>query len=159
MIRRQPDSTRTYTLFPYTTLFRSHDILFYSHAPENGRFLRQIAKPQNGSAVHGQRRNVVAVQQDAPRIGLHKTHDGIKAGSFARSIGTEQANNLSLGDRQRYIGQDRPLVIVFGDGHNRQPAGLRSFGTGGVGPVYDAKIVNSRSLVSPPSDMISIDQK
>src|SRR3546814_12421068 len=25
MIRRPPRSTRTYTLFPYTTLFRSHD--------------------------------------------------------------------------------------------------------------------------------------
>src|SRR3546814_1923426 len=57
-------------------------------------------------------------------------------------IGTEQANNLSLGDRQRYIGQDRPLVIVFGDGHDRQPAGLRLCGQGGVGPVYDAKIVH-----------------
>src|SRR3546814_751754 len=64
-------------------------------------------------------------------------------------IGTEQANNLSLGDRQRYIRQDRPFVIVFGDGHDRQPAGLRLCGQGGFRPVYDAKIVHSRSLVSP----------
>src|SRR3546814_12198093 len=28
MIRRPPRSTRTYTLFPYTTLFRSQEILF-----------------------------------------------------------------------------------------------------------------------------------
>src|SRR3546814_16414552 len=27
MIRRPPRSTRTYTLFPYTTLFRSQDVL------------------------------------------------------------------------------------------------------------------------------------
>src|SRR3546814_18233028 len=26
MIRRPPKSTRTYTLFPYTTLFRSHQV-------------------------------------------------------------------------------------------------------------------------------------
>src|SRR3546814_17332931 len=33
MIRRPPRSTRTYTLFPYTTLFRSvvKDIPFYTH--------------------------------------------------------------------------------------------------------------------------------
>src|SRR3546814_8805449 len=28
MIRRPPRSTRTDTLFPYTTLFRSHDLVF-----------------------------------------------------------------------------------------------------------------------------------
>src|SRR3546814_10663815 len=31
MIRRPPRSTRTYTLFPYTTLFRSHAIFVLPH--------------------------------------------------------------------------------------------------------------------------------
>src|SRR3546814_10820655 len=31
MIRRLPRSTRTYTLFPYTTLFRSQDVLTLKH--------------------------------------------------------------------------------------------------------------------------------
>src|SRR3546814_9195825 len=31
MIRRPPRSTRTYTLFPYTTLFRSHRALLCHH--------------------------------------------------------------------------------------------------------------------------------
>src|SRR3546814_8483614 len=39
MIRRPPRSTRTDTLFPYTTLFRSHRERRWpkSHAPEGGR--------------------------------------------------------------------------------------------------------------------------
>src|SRR3546814_20001399 len=35
MIRRPPRSTRTDTLFPYTTLFRSHDVLNNEHALED----------------------------------------------------------------------------------------------------------------------------
>src|SRR3546814_8903424 len=35
MIRRPPRSTRTYTLFPYTTLFRSQDGAAYSPSVEN----------------------------------------------------------------------------------------------------------------------------
>src|SRR3546814_19001534 len=38
MIRRPPRSTRTDTLFPYTTLFRSHKAIerkFFSHADPN----------------------------------------------------------------------------------------------------------------------------
>src|SRR3546814_14826330 len=35
MIRRPPRSTRTDTLFPYTTLFRSHAALLV-HLPQNG---------------------------------------------------------------------------------------------------------------------------
>src|SRR3546814_11933610 len=34
MIRRPPRSTRTYTLFPYTTLFRSRDFTALSEATE-----------------------------------------------------------------------------------------------------------------------------
>src|SRR3546814_14083256 len=34
MIRRPPTSTRTYTLFPYTTLFRSHRIHAADHFAE-----------------------------------------------------------------------------------------------------------------------------
>src|SRR3546814_15237590 len=41
MIRRPPRSTRTDTLFPYTTLFRSHDLLVGVMARGNARSLRR----------------------------------------------------------------------------------------------------------------------
>src|SRR3546814_4760112 len=39
MIRRPPRSTRTDTLFPYTTLFRSHDITHFQCTPSMASFL------------------------------------------------------------------------------------------------------------------------
>src|SRR3546814_19556844 len=43
MIRRPPRSTRTDTLFPYTTLFRSNA------GVEPGRFFRLIVEPETGA--------------------------------------------------------------------------------------------------------------
>src|SRR3546814_17735040 len=125
IVRLPPRSTRTDTLFPYATLFRScgtqaakaeftqqllqpigagclvrfckiqhrHDLLFYSHAPANGRFLRQIATPQTVSAALRQRRTVFALQQDAPPIGLHKPPARLKPRSLSPSISTATPKN------------------------------------------------------------------
>src|SRR3546814_6220546 len=49
MIRRPPRSTRTDTLFPYTTLFRSPGRIMLSDA-ELDRYARQIILPQFGGA-------------------------------------------------------------------------------------------------------------
>src|SRR3546814_1501580 len=43
MIRRPPRSTRTYTLFPYTTLFRSHLISSLSRAPTFENSIENLA--------------------------------------------------------------------------------------------------------------------
>src|SRR3546814_11020497 len=51
MIRRPPRSTRTDTLFPYTTLFRSHAKLFRAAAKATGvddAWLRAIAHAESG---------------------------------------------------------------------------------------------------------------
>src|SRR3546814_10581566 len=43
MIRRPPRSTRTDTLFPYTTLFRSHGQLGQPHPRRSGRYCLERA--------------------------------------------------------------------------------------------------------------------
>src|SRR3546814_3319036 len=43
MIRRPPRSTRTDTLFPYTTLFRSYFSLYVDEVQHFGRGMRQVA--------------------------------------------------------------------------------------------------------------------
>src|SRR3546814_10880851 len=58
MTRRPPRSTRTYTLFPYTTLFRSprhpfQRAVFRRHQPE---FLREFTRRDIIIAQHRQRR-------------------------------------------------------------------------------------------------------
>src|SRR3546814_19997988 len=60
MIRRPPRSTRTDTLFPYTTLFRSH--LAFAHRVEE-----ELEVPQR-PAERGEQ--VVQEQRGAPAIGV-----------------------------------------------------------------------------------------
>src|SRR3546814_2336939 len=48
MIRRPPRSTRTDTLFPYTTLFRSDDKLHQCKPAPRRLFLKEIPRPLGG---------------------------------------------------------------------------------------------------------------
>src|SRR3546814_17500053 len=91
MIRRPPRSTRTYTLFPYTTLFRSEYVLhdaddgladgraddrrdaghvsvealqYASVARIGGRLLRELRA--NPDADHARRHGLLAVDDPAP---------------------------------------------------------------------------------------------
>ena len=41
-------------------------------------------------------RNVLAVDQDAPRLGRQQTEDGLEQGRLAAAIGPEQAQDLAL---------------------------------------------------------------
>src|SRR3546814_15586172 len=53
MIRRPPRSTRTDTLFPYTTLFRSPPEWHHGDRPRSSTFLRHIAQPvEIGDQLH-----------------------------------------------------------------------------------------------------------
>src|SRR3546814_16884994 len=97
MIRRPPRSTRTDTLFPYTTLFRSRSCRF-RRCGERGDDARGIANPSENAALGGDhsQRNLVefgeigtrAVRQheavDAPVIGFaHRGMDTYLGGDAA----------------------------------------------------------------------------
>src|SRR3546814_19135849 len=71
MIRRPPRSTRTDTLFPYTTLFRSH-------VPELGRLVVDL------------------VEADAHEIHEHQLGDRTQAGDRGAGSGTDDG---ALGNR------------------------------------------------------------
>src|SRR3546814_11314136 len=53
MIRRPPRSTRTDTLFPYTTLFRSVQEELCRGEPPEGRYLAEPDRPAGAAAGHG----------------------------------------------------------------------------------------------------------
>src|SRR3546814_16662339 len=92
MIRRPPRSTRTDTLFPYTTLFRSSDRIDYLVEP--GSRPRTIAQTMNKAGIHvnedafvilarltGQDKQLQAgayeaVQGDSPRVLLERMASG-----------------------------------------------------------------------------------
>src|SRR3546814_1788846 len=85
MIRRPPRSTRTYTLFPYTTLFRSHIAAATSQCRQ-----RLAVEPQN-AAIWGLLPSALAVGGDINEAGK----------SLARAIAsdqTEPAYHVQMGE-------------------------------------------------------------
>src|SRR3546814_2056334 len=87
MIRRPPRSTRTHTLFPYTTLFRSHVAVdIAGHDEAHGAHHRE----QHGAAVGDQR------QRDAD----HREH--------AHDHGhVEEDIKEEVADQPEFLGQHR----------------------------------------------------
>src|SRR3546814_3838688 len=57
------------------------DILLDRHAAKDRGLLGQIAEAEDRAAIHRQSRDVGAVEHDAPRVGLHQSHDRIEARS------------------------------------------------------------------------------
>src|SRR3546814_5028075 len=69
MIRRPPRSTRTDTLFPYTTLFRSHRVVAGTHV----RRKRQDQRCEIARIVSGQNRLATHVRELLGKAGLKAT--------------------------------------------------------------------------------------
>src|SRR3546814_2206132 len=70
MIRRPPRSTRTDTLFPYTTLFRSHRVVVFERVRKFAGVLHQRA-----AAVHLLRGLDQQVGQRRMQVGMRKQFD------------------------------------------------------------------------------------
>src|SRR3546814_9451219 len=83
MIRRPPRSTRTYTLFPYTTLFRSaHASAPHSGAPhhKNLRTLRAQADHGYASSAAGRGELAPRSPREAHRAVPDRGQSAVKAG-------------------------------------------------------------------------------
>src|SRR3546814_9486746 len=63
MIRRPPRSTRTYTLFPYTTLFRSGDPALEIESQGQAVCPRLVGEANDDIGVAGDRRPIIFVEQ------------------------------------------------------------------------------------------------
>src|SRR3546814_9627667 len=81
MIRRPPISTRTDTLFPYTTLFRSH----HRRGAGRRRLAHLLDLDQAHAAVRGDRQLVVVAEardRDAGLVGGLDDHRALGRGQF-----------------------------------------------------------------------------
>src|SRR3546814_10955223 len=99
MIRRPPSSTRTDTLFPYTTLFRSFGalVLFVSHLKLQSAFARGI-----GESLHA------AVEQETATV---ENYLGDAGG--LRALGDPAAHILrGLGGRAGSLGALLALAVL-----------------------------------------------
>src|SRR3546814_1573078 len=110
MIRRPPRSTRTDTLFPYTTLFRSHSFSFAGTGRRtpilvsvDGRDQPEISRVRTSPMIRPARtRKTVTTNMTAiivarvvgGRSGLQKSPNGDRARSEARSRSEEHTSEL-----------------------------------------------------------------
>src|SRR3546814_18991444 len=67
MIRRPPRSTRTDTLFPYTTLFRSAQFTRITRLTQDTRY-RVAAAIAKGREIDLHKRNPIEVRQKFPQV-------------------------------------------------------------------------------------------
>src|SRR3546814_20453097 len=103
MIRRPPRSTRTDTLFPYTTLFRSHREQAILPALQSALILAEDARAfleQHDATVIG----IDVARDDAGRIARHgAVHRGLEGAGDDRASGDEV---VAVADHARRGGAD-----------------------------------------------------
>src|SRR3546814_1005894 len=87
MIRRPPRSTRTDTLFPYTTLFRSRDARPSTasyRADRRCRPLRSPADPASSGSVMMERHQILELMGDLKLAGMRHAYDEVIADAIKR---------------------------------------------------------------------------
>src|SRR3546814_19031490 len=99
MIRRPPRSTRTDTLFPYTTLFRSaavgvvddvrHAVVVADHHHHDARDVDQVADLQPGCRLHALVAAVAGVEGEA----VQRRADALRTG-VSRPLHADTAVDL-----------------------------------------------------------------
>src|SRR3546814_3752102 len=137
MIRRTPRSTRTYTLFPYTTLFRSRHPSFAPFVP-----LSRV--PTSGgqavlveSAALDDRREVpaLALQQgdviqrvvvDHDQIGPGARLDDAELAGPPHHLGADQGRRADDLQRRYHLGADRELPALLVEQGERKSTRLNS---------------------------------
>src|SRR3546814_6999600 len=92
MIRRPPRSTRTDTLFPYTTLFRSL---------EDGVALRDEADSVANVVLRGPAGDVGTAITHAARCRLQQAEDGPQPRRLAGAVVPEYQDDVAFADGQR----------------------------------------------------------
>src|SRR3546814_20119028 len=133
-IRRPPRSTRTDTLFPYTTLFRSQ------RRPERPRQrAARLAEADQGRRTA--RKSLEPIDQSEARhrvqpfdagrwVGVERRRIGDSRRQPARQLGVERGQRTGRGrrfadDRRGGLGQDRKSVVVGKSGSVRVETGGR----------------------------------
>ncbi len=90
-----------------------HDVVPHAQLAEYRGLLGQVADALAGATVHGQRRDVLAVDGDAAAIGRHQAHDHVKAGGLAGAVGTEQADDFATLDFQGNVDYHLLLFVAL----------------------------------------------
>src|SRR3546814_5414720 len=111
MIRRPPRSTRTDTLFPYTTLFRSVQT---QPTRTPGLASQKIARPHCFAAILLQERLQPRVLAPAPRLRRRSsTHHPARPGSTSPYCRASRASDIPSSIPSFWNSRDLCVLIVF----------------------------------------------
>src|SRR3546814_6390883 len=120
MIRRPPRSTRTDTLFPYTTLFRSHDVYGLVHHIDRVVDERHlVVQQQTGPQLGGDRDVAALVGQAALVVDLDLVDD---FAHVAHAPG--QPGRLDPRLRLRHAAGQQHPALLHGEGDARIQVGV-----------------------------------
>src|SRR3546814_2248343 len=91
MIRRPPRSTRTDTLFPYTTLFRSNGL-------SSGAHRRRVEKPRDRRALQSSVRDAVDAVPECRCLGLRLAVplDMLARDAHAAPLAVERVQRIAM---------------------------------------------------------------
>src|SRR3546814_9496321 len=92
MLRRPPRSTRTYTLFPYTTLFRSQILRRRYEPGSTGFVIDHLAKVLAGGHAIGAEQLRYSIKRDC--AGLVQAHGNGLIGRFRSEEHTSELQSL-----------------------------------------------------------------
>ena len=109
------------------------DVVLDRQPAKDRHFLRQIADPQTGAAVHRQAGHVLPVDDDMAAVGGNQPGDVVKAGRLARTVGAEKRHHLPPREVERDIADHRTLAIALAQVFDLQPGRAPGDGQDGTG--------------------------
>src|SRR3546814_13309985 len=110
LMRRQPRATRTDTLFPYTTLFRSHRKALRMYRPQLDRIRMQDRQAIDLRTPYPWRACRQMLDDNAIPVPARCERDVIKRDRFAAGRGDPQRDNARVADRtSQWQPRDRTL--------------------------------------------------
>src|SRR3546814_20853016 len=99
MIRRPPRSTRTDTLFPYTTLFRSDQVA------------REIAADCADRAAYGSLRNLALASHRVGDAGACGSHQRRREGNARDTLGNRHTHSFPIWGLKRWTNRSPARLV------------------------------------------------
>src|SRR3546814_14315267 len=130
MIRRPPISTRTYTLFPYTTLFRSAVDRNLRAEPSDGQRGRQRLNHDKDAKRHPEPKPKHLAEQEATHTESSEQCEDVQAHRLSRALSSKRGDDAPEAGLRHVVTGSKE-----GPGHNREYQGhVAQSGSGTLGP-------------------------
>jgi hypothetical protein len=90
------------------------EVLQHRHLGKHDAPLGHVGESPSEDEVGAQPRDVVLVEDHAPRARREESHDGLEGGRLARAVGADDADDLAAAHVERDVMQDVDLAVPGG---------------------------------------------